>query len=132
VRLRPGATCADAPVAKQKLRGAVAQTREIRPHLLTRANEIAGRLEAGRWHRERYERAGQKQADEQLGVLAIGLDPIPLRSTCTRNLPEFATYSCRLQSHAIFGTRGGYVVGSRSPHTSTLPTEYRASLDKQS
>jgi len=76
VCLRPSATVVDTPIAEQKLRDAVAQAREISPHLLTRASEIASCLEARRGHGDRDERAREQQTYKQLSVFAVGLDPV--------------------------------------------------------
>ena len=54
----------------------MAHTSEVGTDLLARPREITGRLKVGRRHRHHRQRAGQQQPHQQLGVLAVGLDPI--------------------------------------------------------
>jgi hypothetical protein len=58
----------------------VAQTGEVGARLLACAREIASGLERGRSDADRGERAGAQQPHQQLGVLAVGLDPVGGRS----------------------------------------------------
>lgn len=66
----------DAPVPQQQLRDAVAAAHQLAPHLLAGAGEVAGGLERGWWDGDRRQRPGHQQPDEQLGILAIGLDTL--------------------------------------------------------
>ena len=70
----------DAAVQQQQLRDAVAAAHQIAAHLLARAGEMTGRLERRRRHRYRLQLARQQQPRQQLGVLAVGLDPVARRA----------------------------------------------------
>jgi hypothetical protein len=63
-------------VEKQQLRDAVPAAHQVAAHLLTRAGEVPGSFERRRRHRDRLQLAGEQKPRQQLGVLAIGLDPV--------------------------------------------------------
>ena len=61
---------------EQHLRHAMAGVHQIPPARVMGPGHLAGRLDLGRRHHDCGQRAGQQQPREQLGVLAIGLNPI--------------------------------------------------------
>jgi hypothetical protein len=67
-------------VQEQQLRDTVAAAHQVAAHLLAGAGEMPGRLERRRRHRDRLQLPGQQQPRQQLGVLAVALDPIARRA----------------------------------------------------
>ena len=80
--LRPGARLrVDAAVQQQQLRDAVTAAHQIAAHLLARAGRDDGPPRTlARRHRDRLQLTGEQQPREQLGVLAVGLDPVARRA----------------------------------------------------
>ena len=54
----------------------MADSGEVGPHLLASTGEVAGRLHLRAGDADGAERAGEEAAHEQLGVLAVALDPV--------------------------------------------------------
>ena len=74
---RPGRRLGvDAAVTQQHLRHAMTRVHQIAPAGVMRARHLLGRLDLRRRDHHASQRAGQQQPREQLGVLAVGLNPI--------------------------------------------------------
>jgi hypothetical protein len=83
VALVPGGRLVpDTAVDEQQLRDAVPGAHHVTADLLAAAREVAHRFQPARRHEHRRQLPRQQQPREQLGVLAVGLDPISRRPGC--------------------------------------------------
>ena len=70
----------DTPVQQQQFRDAVPAAHQVGPDLLTSTAEMPRRLDARAGHGDDLQLPGKQQPGEQLGVLAVALDPVAGRT----------------------------------------------------
>jgi hypothetical protein len=113
----------DTPVQQQQLRDAVPAAHQVGPNLLTSTAEMPRGLDARAGHGDDLQLTGEQQPGQELGVLAVALDPVAGRAgvglgtiTPTRSRTPSSTVE-REAGRAGFGSHAGVVAAcsGRSP-----------------
>ncbi len=116
----------DPAMTEQHLGDPVASRHQISPAGIVRAHQLTRRLDLHRRHDDRGQRASQQQPREQLGVLAISLDPVRGTPRCLARRDHLHLDASSHRSAIEAESRWSCLIASA--HRSTQPTQPRNRL----
>jgi hypothetical protein len=97
VRLGPGRTGKDQPLAQQQLRQPVPGPHQIRAGVFAGSDQISSGLLGLGWHPHRGQLSNVQQPRQPLSIAPVGLDPVPGRAFQLGRRDHYTAHPGRLE-----------------------------------